>query len=80
MDNGKIIQLGTQDEIIHQPVNRTVARLTGTENIFDGTVIERNGVRKPPRTIKLKALPLCRKTIYLFFTKEVFVSSNSLTI
>lgn len=43
MDNGKIIQLGTQEEIIHQPANRTVARLTGTENIFDGTVVERNG-------------------------------------
>ena len=43
MDNGKIIQLGTQDEIIHQPANRTVARLTGTENIFDGTVNELNG-------------------------------------
>ncbi|WP_088187960.1 ABC transporter ATP-binding protein [Desulfosporosinus sp. FKA] len=43
MDNGKIIQLGTQDKIIHQPVNRTVARLTGTENIFDGTVTKRNG-------------------------------------
>jgi len=43
MDNGKIIQLGTQDEIIHQPANRTVARLTGTENIFDGTVSERCG-------------------------------------
>ncbi len=43
MNNGKIIQLGTQDEILHQPANRTVARLTGTENIFDGTVIERHG-------------------------------------
>lgn len=43
MDRGKIIQLGTQNEIIHQPANRIVARLTGTENIFDGTVIERHG-------------------------------------
>ncbi|MHB8077137.1 hypothetical protein [Desulfosporosinus fructosivorans] len=43
MDNGNIIQLGAQDEIIHQPANSTVARLTGTENIFDGTVIERHG-------------------------------------
>lgn len=43
MNNGKIIQLGTKDEIIHHPVNRTVARLTGTENIFDGNVIERHG-------------------------------------
>ena len=43
MDNGRIIQLGTQDEIIHQPANRTVARLTGTENIFDGMVVERYG-------------------------------------
>ena len=43
MNNGKIIQLGTQDEIIHHPANRTVARLTGTENIFDGKVIERYG-------------------------------------
>ena len=43
MDNGNIIQLGTQEEIIHQPANRTVARLTETENIFDGTVVERNG-------------------------------------
>lgn len=43
MDRGKIIQSGTQDEIIHLPANRTVARLTGTENIFDGTVIKRFG-------------------------------------
>jgi len=43
MDSGKIIQLGTQEEIIHQPANRTVARLTGTENIFDGTVTGRCG-------------------------------------
>ncbi|HBV85168.1 MAG TPA: molybdenum ABC transporter ATP-binding protein [Desulfosporosinus sp.] len=41
MDNGKIIQIGTQEEIIHQPADRTVARLTGTENIFDGRIIER---------------------------------------
>ena len=45
MDNGRIIQLGTQDEILHQPANRKVARLTGMENIFDGTVIERHGER-----------------------------------
>lgn len=43
MDKGEIIQIGTQAEIIHQPANRTVARLTETENIFDGTVIERHG-------------------------------------
>ncbi|GAB6156318.1 sulfate/molybdate ABC transporter ATP-binding protein [Desulfosporosinus burensis] len=43
MDNGEVIQMGTKDEIIHQPANRTVARLTETENIFDGTVIERDG-------------------------------------
>lgn len=43
MDNGRIIQLGTQEEILHQPANRKVARLTGMENIFDGTVIERCG-------------------------------------
>ncbi|KJR45391.1 Putrescine transport ATP-binding protein PotA [Desulfosporosinus sp. I2] len=43
MDNGQIIQLGTQEEILHHPANRKVARLTGMENIFDGTVIERCG-------------------------------------
>lgn len=43
MDNGNIIQMGTQDEILRQPANRTVSRLTGTENIFDGIVTERHG-------------------------------------
>ncbi len=43
MDNGKVIQFGTQDEIIRQPANRTVACLTGTENMFNGMVIERSG-------------------------------------
>ncbi len=43
MENGRILQLGSRDDILHKPLNRTVARLTGTENIFDAVVVEREG-------------------------------------
>lgn len=43
MEKGRILQLGSRDDILYRPLNRTVARLTGTENIFDGVVTKREG-------------------------------------
>lgn len=43
MESGKIIQLGSREEILRHPQTRLVARLTGMENIFDGLVRKRDG-------------------------------------
>lgn len=37
-ESGRILQLGNKRDIIERPVNRTVARLTGVKNLFDGQV------------------------------------------
>ncbi|QGG46777.1 sulfate/molybdate ABC transporter ATP-binding protein [Heliorestis convoluta] len=41
MENGRILQFGSRDQIVHGPINRTVARFVGTKNIFDGQILER---------------------------------------
>lgn len=38
-DAGQVLQVGSRDEIINSPLSRSVARFTGTKNIFSGTVI-----------------------------------------
>lgn len=38
-DNGKILQIGTKDEVFYRPKNRWVARFVGTKNIFKGRII-----------------------------------------
>jgi putrescine transport system ATP-binding protein len=40
MDRGKIIQVGTPDEIYEQPVNRFTAAFVGTVNLIEGTIEE----------------------------------------
>ena len=39
-DAGRVLQLGNRDEILHKPASRSVARFTGTKNIFSGTVVD----------------------------------------
>ena len=41
MSKGKIVQVGTPDEIFHKPKNDYVARFVGFENIFKGKVKSR---------------------------------------
>lgn len=43
VESGRILQMGSRDEILYRPSNRTVARLTGTENIFNAVVTQREG-------------------------------------
>jgi putrescine transport system ATP-binding protein len=40
MDRGKIVQVGTPDEIYEQPVNRFTAAFVGTVNLIEGTIEE----------------------------------------
>ncbi|MBU4341017.1 MAG: ABC transporter ATP-binding protein [Candidatus Altiarchaeota archaeon] len=39
MNNGKIIQIGTPDEIFRKPKTESVAKFVGAENLFKGKVI-----------------------------------------
>jgi len=38
MDNGTIVQIGSPSEVMHQPVNESVAAFVGIETILDGKV------------------------------------------
>ncbi len=40
MDSGRILQVGTPDEIYEQPGNRFTAEFIGSVNLFDGTIME----------------------------------------
>jgi ABC-type sulfate/molybdate transport systems ATPase subunit len=40
---GEVLQCGDKDDILYEPKCRTVARFTGTKNIFDGTVTKIEG-------------------------------------
>jgi putrescine transport system ATP-binding protein len=40
MDSGRILQVGTPDEIYEQPANRFTAEFIGSVNLFDGSIEE----------------------------------------
>jgi len=40
LDRGQLLQAGAPAELMYRPRNRTVARLTGCQNFFVGTVLE----------------------------------------
>ncbi|MCL4534466.1 MAG: ABC transporter ATP-binding protein [Bacteroidetes bacterium] len=40
-EDGRVLQAGSRDDVLHHPVSRTVARFTATKNLFQGTVIAR---------------------------------------
>jgi len=42
MDQGKILQSGTVDEVFNHPVNEVVARMVGIETIVPGIVVNQN--------------------------------------
>ncbi|GAW92029.1 ABC transporter ATP-binding protein [Calderihabitans maritimus] len=42
LDNGRILQFGTREEVFHRPQSRRVARFVGMKNIFTGRVTEVN--------------------------------------
>src|SRR4029077_8642451 len=43
MRDGKLLQMGTPDEIYNRPADLFVANFTGATNEITGTLIERNG-------------------------------------
>src|ERR1700754_3478655 len=43
MRNGKLLQMGTPDEIYNRPADLFVANFTGATNELTGTLVERNG-------------------------------------
>jgi len=40
MDSGRILQIGTPDEIYEQPATRFVAQFIGSVNLFEGRIVE----------------------------------------
>ena len=40
MDSGRILQIGTPDEIYEQPATRFVAQFIGSVNLFEGKIVE----------------------------------------
>ncbi len=46
-EDGRVLQIGCRDEVLHHPVSRTVARFTATKNLFQGSVaaIDANRLR-----------------------------------
>ncbi|MBI4744745.1 MAG: ABC transporter ATP-binding protein [Actinobacteria bacterium] len=49
-DNGEILQVGTKDEVFYRPKNRSVARFTGTKNIFKGRIVRLENSEAEVRT------------------------------
>ena len=41
MDSGKLVQVGTPEELYDRPANRYVADFVGEANVLDGTVVTR---------------------------------------
>lgn len=58
-DAGRVLQIGSPEEILQRPSNRTVARFTGARNIFSGEVVEASadGLRIDTRRTTLWAPP-----------------------
>lgn len=57
-NDGRILQYGEKEDVLYQPASRTVARFTGTKNIFDGRVTKNHEdtveVVTPRMTIQLR--------------------------
>ncbi len=43
VNNGRIEQVGTREDVFYRPVTRDVARFMGARNIFNGTVVSTDG-------------------------------------
>jgi len=41
LEQGKLLQIGPTDEVFRRPVSHRVARIVGTRNILNGTVVDR---------------------------------------
>ncbi len=65
MDDGKIVQVGTSEEIFKKPQSEFVAKFTGAENLFKGISTQDNGISVIEIENKIK--------IYSSFPKEGIV-------
>ncbi len=52
-ESGRIVQHGAREEVVNHPQSRTVARLVGFRNLFDGSVVE---VRQSAVLVRVPAL------------------------
>ena len=39
-DTGRVLQVGSREDVLRKPASRAVARFTGAKNIFSGTVVD----------------------------------------
>lgn len=61
-DAGRVLQLGTREEVFRRPASRRVGELTGVANIWNGVVAESDGesVTVDVEGVRLRALPASR--------------------
>ena len=55
-DQGKVLQVGTRDDVFFRPKNRTVARFVGAKNIFKGVVSDASNGHLAIDTPRFKAI------------------------
>lgn len=82
MENGKIIQNGPKDEVIHHPKNNFVASFAGVENILEGRVLEKkdgeNIIDVQGKLINVMGSFEVGSKVYLFIRPEnVFITRDS---
>ncbi|KXA94451.1 ABC transporter [candidate division MSBL1 archaeon SCGC-AAA259E19] len=86
MNRGKIVQVGTPSEVFREPKSEFVADFVGTENIFKGTSVVKNGIAQIDigKGIKLEAVTdkegevtACIRPEEILLSKDSFKSSGS---
>lgn len=60
MNNGAIAQIGTPQQVYHQPVNAFVATFVGRSNLFRGKLLERDAIDGSARIETALGPMLCR--------------------
>ncbi|RMG95987.1 MAG: ABC transporter ATP-binding protein [Chloroflexi bacterium] len=58
MANGRLLQIGTPEEVVYHPLNRQVAELTGNRNFFSGQVTSTTTVQVGPLSLETNPLDL----------------------
>ena len=53
LQRGRVTQIGTADELFHQPRTRFVAEFIGKTNVLDGTAVAANRVVRGPLTLQV---------------------------
>src|SRR5438093_17843 len=53
LDRGRVAQIGTADELFHQPRTRFVAEFIGKTNLIDGMAVKPDAVAHGPFTLRI---------------------------